>query len=460
MSVTLNQGSPALPVSQQTRRLRAMLEGPIGATVIRLAWPNLLMMMAQSSTGLIEMWYVSRLGSDALAGTALVTPILMLMQTMSQGAMGGGISSAIARALGAKKTDEANSLVLNAVLINCVLGILFSALLILGGPGLYRALGGVGASLDAAVAYSNVIFAGAVLMWVMNALASAIRGSGNMLVPGLVISGGALLLVPLSPCLIFGIGPFPRLGVAGAGAALVVYYALGLAVLAWYCISGRNAARLQAGPVRWKPIKEILAVGGLAVINPIQMNAVTALITAILGAQIGVSAVAGYGIGVRLELLLLPMAFGIGAPLVALVASNIGAKQEERAKKIALVGAAIAFAISETLGIAAAIWPRQWLELFSTDPEILRIGITYLQIVGPFYGFFGMGFSLYFAAQGARRLKWPLWAAFVRLVTCTGIGYLVLASTGSIKLFFAVSALGMVLYGTIVLIATMSMKTK
>lgn len=191
-------------------------------------------MLAQASTGLIETWWVSRLGTAALAGMAIVFPVVMLMQMMSQGAIGGGISSAIARALGAGRRAEANAYVLHALVINAVIGVAFSVAVLALGPMLYRALGGEGAELHAALRYSNVVFAGLVLLWVMNALASVVRGTGNMLIPALTICGGVIVLVPLSPCLIFGLGPFPALGVAGGGAALLVYYAGGAAFLAWY----------------------------------------------------------------------------------------------------------------------------------------------------------------------------------------------------------------------------------
>ncbi len=159
------------------------------------------------------MWFVARLGTEALTGMALVVPLLMLMQSMSQGAMGGGISSVIARALGAGNRDRADAAVLHALFINASIGIFFSAAVLLGGPKLYRLLGGSGGSLDAALTYSDVIFSGMALLWVFNGLGSIIRGTGNMWVPGLVMcgGGGAILLVPLSPCLIFGWDHFRRL---------------------------------------------------------------------------------------------------------------------------------------------------------------------------------------------------------------------------------------------------------
>src|SRR5713226_8038221 len=103
-------------------RTRLLLDAPIARTLVRLAWPNILVMLAQASTGLIETWFVSRLGIDALAGMALVFPVVMLMQMVSAGAMGGGISSAVARALGAGRRKEADALVMHAVVVNVALG--------------------------------------------------------------------------------------------------------------------------------------------------------------------------------------------------------------------------------------------------------------------------------------------------------------------------------------------------
>jgi Na+-driven multidrug efflux pump len=190
-------------------------------------------MLAQASVGLIETWWVGHLGTDALAGMALVFPGFMMMQMLSGGAMGGGIASAIARALGAGRREDADALVLHALVINGLLGLLFSGLVIGFGPAIYRSLGGEGASLEAALAYSDVVFAGAVLVWLYNAFASVLRGTGNMMLPSIAVVLGVALLIPLSPLLIFGWGPVPALGVAGAGWAVVITSALTTALLGW-----------------------------------------------------------------------------------------------------------------------------------------------------------------------------------------------------------------------------------
>ncbi|MFY3660345.1 MATE family efflux transporter, partial [Achromobacter ruhlandii] len=136
--------------------------------------------------------------------------------------------------------------------------------------------------------------------------------------------------------------------------------------------------------------------------------------------------------------------------------ATIGAGQPERALRIALTGGAMAFALAEVIGLAAALFPEAWLRLFGAEDHMLEAGAAYLRIVGPVYGFFALGFSMYFASQGAGRLKWPLWAGVLRLATAIGAGGAVLRLTGSLAWFFAVAALAMVLYGLVILAAVAS----
>src|ERR1044071_4721477 len=461
MIVTGNRGAPAsIPNTFEPTaldvRTRSLLDGPIAATLLRLAWPNVLVMLAQACTGLIETWWVSRLGTEALAGMALVFRVVMLVQMISAGAMGGGISSAVARALGAGRRDQADALVLHAIVVNLALGIFFSAVMLCFGPQIYRALGGSDGELNTALSYSNVVFAGNVLLWGMNALASVIRGTGNMFVPSMVICAGVVFLVPLSPCLIFGVGPFPELGVAGAGLALVLFYAAGTSVLLWYILSGRNAARLRPTHLEWRIFHDILAVGVTAAVTSTQTNLTIAIATSLVASAAGADAVAGYGTAVRLEYLLVPLVFGLGAPLVALVGTNIGAGQRERALRIALIGGAMAFGISEAIGLVAAFWPQAWLSLFSPDSSVIQTGSAYLRTVGPAYGFFGLGMALYFASQGAARLFWPMLAGCVRIVIAIGGGWLAYYATGSLTGLFVALGLGLFVYGAMLVIAIQS----
>ena len=429
-------------------RTRLLLEAPIAPTLLRLGAPNVLVMLAQAGVGLIETYFVGKLGTDALAGMALVFPAVMLMQMTSAGAMGGGIASAIARALGARRRDDADALVLHALLIAAVFALVFMITVVAGGRWLYTRMGGSGGALDAALVYSNWVFGGALLVWLFNTLSAVIRGAGNMALPAYVTVAGAVLLLPLSPLLIFGWGPLPGLGIAGGAIALLLYYLAGSAVLAAYLWSPRSLLRpsLRGLQLRWALFADILRVGLVGTVSTLATNLAIGITTALVGAY-GTAAIAGYGTASRLEYLLVPLVFGLGAPLVAMVGTCIGAGQRERALRATWIGAAIAFAMTEAIGLWAAAYPAAWLSLFNTEPAMIEAGSQYLRIVGPWYGFFGLGLVLYFASQGAGRLLWPVLGNIARLVVAVAGGWLALHGGYAIAGVFAAQAAAMVVYG-------------
>ncbi len=429
-------------------RTRTLLEAPIARTMLRLAIPNVIVMVVQASIGLIETYFVAQLGLDALAGMALVFPLFMLLQMVSAGAMGGGILSAIARALGSGRHALANTLVWTAIAITLVLGGLTSLAMLTFGPRLYALMGGTEGSLAAAVTYSTVVFAGAIPAWLFNSMAAIIRGTGNMVFPATVTTLGALVLIPLSPMLIFGLGPFPQLGIVGGASAVVAYYVIGCAVYAWFIWSGRGVLKPHRLPPRlaWAPMREILRVGAISSIVSLSTNVAIATATGLAG-LVGPAAVAGYGTGVRLEYLLVPLVFGIGAPCSAMVGTCIGAGNDRRAARVAWTGALIAGGITELIGLLAAGFPNHWLALFGDDPQMLAAGAQYLRIVGPSYGFFGAGLALYFASQGAGKVGWVMVVAIARVALAAGGGWLALRAVGGSAGLFVAQAAALVLYG-------------
>lgn len=455
-TVVVPQTEPVLAETARDKRTQVLLEAPIFPLLVKMSWPNILIMLAQASTGLVETWWLSKLGMDALAGMALVFPPMMLMTMYSAGAVGGGISSAVARSLGAGRQDTANALILHAIVINIGLGLIFSVIFLLAGEALYRAMGGADGELRAALVYSNVVFSASVLIWLMNGLASVIRGTGNMWFPAAITCIGVVVLIPLSPVLIFGFGAIPALGVAGGGVALVIYYAAGTMAMLWYILSGRSSVRFHWTSIQAPLMSGIFRVGATSAIVSTLTNLIVGTVTAMVAARYGTAGVAGFGTGARLEYLLIPLIFGVGAPLVALVGANVGAGQNERAIKVGLAGGAIAFVLTEIVGLCAALWPQQWIMLFSADPETVAVGSSYLRIVGPSFGFFGLGLALHFASQGAGRLRWPITAAFVRVTIALGFGWIAMQLTGSIAAIFVALSVSLVAYGLVTVFAVRS----
>jgi putative MATE family efflux protein len=438
-----------------TDRTRLLLEAPVTPTLLRLAIPNVVVMVAQAVVSTGEMYFVGWLGPDALAGVSLVFPLIMLMQTMSAGGMGGGVASAVARALGAGRRQDADALVLHALVIAGIMATLFTTGMLWGGPALYYMMGGRGDTLVAAQRYSQVVFSGALSFWLLNTLASIVRGAGNMLLPASVVMGGGAVVLLLSPALILGWGPVPRLGIIGAGLALIIYYSVGSLVLLGYLLSSRSLVRLTVCGARFRSALfwDILRVGAPGSLNTLLTNLNIALLTSLVG-PFGTFALAGYGMGVRLEYLQIPIVFGFGSALVTMVGTNVGAGNMARAQRITWVGAGLATAVTGSIGLCGALFPELWLGLFSTDPAVLAIGATYLRIVGPTYGFFGLGLALYFASQGAGRLLWPLLAGTMRLIIAAGGGWLALHwFTGGLPALFIAIAVALTLFGISVAVA-------
>ena len=417
-----------------------LVSAPIVPTLLRLSAPGLLLVAFQSMVSVGDTYFVGRLGTVPLAALALVFPMLMLLQMTSAGAMGGGVSSAIARSLGAGDAPRARRLVVHALIIAAGMAALFTVLMLAFARPLYRLLGGEGESLELALAYSNVIFGGAVTVWAANTLSSILRGSGNMLVPALALVAAATLHVPLSGSLVLGAGPMPQLGIRGAAVAYVLTF--GLAAIGMALVVFRPSSRLRPHredlKLEARLFGDILRVGGLSVLNAMQTVLTAVLLTGFV-ARFGHAALAGYGVGVRLELLQIPLVFAVGQALVVLVGTNLGAGNAPRARHIAWTGAGFAAGICLLIGGTAAIFPHGWVGLFSSDPGVLDAGSRYLRTVAPFYPFLGVAIALYFASQGAGQMLKPVLAGTTRLVIVLVGG--ILAST--LPGIFAVIALGM-----------------
>ncbi|MFT4101091.1 MAG: MATE family efflux transporter [Burkholderiaceae bacterium] len=425
-----------------------LLRGPVLPTLLRLAIPNVLAMTMAVVVGVAETYYVGRLGVSPLAAMALVFPFNMLTAMMSGGAMGGGVSSSVSRALGSGDVDRANAAALHAVVIGALIGILYSAIFLLAGPALYRLLGGRGAVLELAVGYAAVLFSGATLVWLSNTLASVLRGTGNMKVPSVTILLMSAMQVVVGGVLGLGIGDFAGFGMPGIAAGQILSMAAGVAFFFWYLMSGqgRLTLRLRGTPLSKALFADILKVGAVACLSPLQSVMTVLILTGLIG-QLGIQQLAGYGIGQRLEFMLIPFAFGIGVASVPMVGMAIGAGDVARARKVAWTAGIVSAINLGVIGLVVSLLPGLWSSLFTSDPVVLDFASQYLRRAGPGFAFFGMGLTLYFAAQGAGRIGGPVLASTVRLALVAAVGFWLASRQAPAWQFFALVGAAMVLYG-------------
>ncbi|WP_238455730.1 MATE family efflux transporter [Azohydromonas lata] len=417
-------------------------------TLLRLALPNVLAMVMTVLVGIAETWYVGRLGTTPLAAMTLVFPFVMLTQMMSSGAMGGGVSSALSRALGASDALRAQAVAKHAVIVGAGAGLLYSLVFLLFGPALLHLLGGRGAVLHEAVDYATVMFGGALLLWLANTLASILRGTGDMRVPSGAIFGMAALQIVLGGVLGLGLGPLPSFGLVGIASGHVLATAAGATFLAWYLLSGRGRLTLHLRGIALQAdmFFDILKVGAIACLSPLQ-SVLAVLIFTGLVARLGVLQLAGYGIGQRLEFLLMPIAFGIGVASVPMVGMAMGAGNVARARQVAWTAGGVSAFNLALIGAVVFLAPDLWAGAFSQDEAVLEHARQYLRIAGPAFPLFGLGLTLYFASQGAGRVLGPVLASTVRLVLVAGIGALLSANGSTASGFFWLVAAAMVAYG-------------
>ena len=427
-----------------------LLDGAILPTLLRLAGPNVIALSAGTLVVIAETSYIGRLGTESLAAMALVFPFVMLMMTMSGGAMGGGVSSAIARALGAGDTSRAATLAVHALLIAICFGLVFMIGMLVFGPKVLATLGGRGSVLDQAVGYVQIFFGGAIIPWLMNTFASILRGTGNMKLPSAIILNSAIVQIVLGGILGLGLGPVPQYGMRGVAAGTLIAFTIGTTIMAWYIFSGRARVKpkLRGMTIERRLFFDILKVGAIACFSPLQSVLTITVVTTLL-AGFGTAVLAGYGIGARLEFMLSSLAFAVGVASVPMVGMAIGAGRVARARRIAWTSGCIAFVVVGALGTLVAIFPDIWVNMFTDDAGVRAASHAYLAAAAPMYAFLGLATAMYFASQGAAKVVGPVLAQTARLAFIGLGGWWLTTHDATAESVFLLAAGSMVVLGTL-----------
>ena len=436
-------------------RTQEFLTKPIIPLLIRMSAPNTIAFFIQSLVVLTEVWFISRLGTNSLAAVALAFPLLMITQTMSGGALGGAITSAIARSMGADDIEKAERLIWHSIIISLGGAITFLILFLLFGKQLLFLLGGRGEILQESYAYCSILFFGGILLWLSGSLSAVLRGMGNMRFPATLMVITSSIQVILSGGFILGWFGFPKLGVPGAAVAVLISSALMVTVILLKLRSKSIPASLRKERFQLKKFlfDNIFEVAIPASLSPLLVVGTILVLTGLVG-RFGTEALAGYGIGSRVEFLMIPLIFGIGSAMTSIVGANIGALNIDRAEKVGILGGSTAGFVSILIGLTLAAFPEAWIQFFTDDIKAFEVTKKYIQIVGPFYIFQGIGLSLYFASQGANAMKWPTIATIARfIIACAGGGISVYWLDLGIESIFISSSAAMAIFGLMIFIS-------
>jgi len=447
-----------IPVDEEERPLpppeppakNALIDGPILRTLLWLAWPNVIALSAGTCVVIAETSYIGRLGVESLAAMALVFPFVILTMTMSGGAMGGGVASAIARALGAGDRERASALATHALLIGICFGLTFMLGMLVFGPWLLKLLGGRGKVLDNAIGYAQIFFGGAVLPWLMNTMAGILRGTGNMKLPSLMILNSAVCQIILGGTLGLGLGPIPQFGMRGVASGSLIAYLISISVMGWYLFSGRARVmpKFRGLRIRRAMFIDILKVGAVSCFSPLQSVLTISIFTHML-AGFGTAVLAGYGVGARLEFMLTSVAFAVGIASVPMIGMAIGAGRIARARRIAWTAGFVSFVAVGLIGTLLAIFPDLWVNIFTGDASVRAAGRQYLSTAAPMYAFLGLATAMYFSSQGAAKVLGPVLAQTARLVFIAAGGWWLSTHAATAQNFFALAAASMGLLGVL-----------
>ena len=412
----------------------------------KLGFPNIIAWLAWTISTFADAFFVGILGTNTLASIALIFPFQMLMLMMAGGAIGGGVTSSIGRAIGNKDVIKAESSAWCSLIICLIMALIYTIIFIFFSRDIFSFMGGSGEALEGAINYAKIFFGFSIFVWLVNILSAIIRGLGDTLTPAKAITVGSFFQILLSAVLTLGFSFIPSFGVMGPAIALIFCHAGMVVYLLFYLFFVQRIITVKVKQISIDIFKDIMKVGGLGLLNSITIALTVAVVTGYVG-NYGVKALAGYGLGARLELMLTPIIFGLGAALTASVSINIGSNKFNRARKIAWTGGLISFILIGLIGTIFSIFPMLWLDNFTSDADVLYFSIKYLNIVAPFYCLFGLGQALYFASQGTGKMIKPIIVGLFRFFSVITIGYISLIFNMTIDyIFFAVS-IGLVITG-------------
>ena len=437
------------------KRTEQLLRDPVFPLLIKMSAPNTVAFLINAFVVLVEFWFIGQLGLIPLAAITLAFPAIMLTQQMAFGALGGAVSSSISRSLGANNIDKAEKLLWHSLYISFLGALVFFLVFLFFGEWLLITLGGSSDLLQESLAYCLVYLSGGLVVWLSGSLTAALRGMGDMQFPAKLTVVCAGIQVFLSSGFILGWFGFPKLGLVGSAWSMIITSSFMAVACVIKLLSAKSPINLKIQKITCEKnlFEDIFSVALPASLSPIFTVGTVLVLTGLIG-QFGTSAIAGYGIGSRVEFLLIPIVFSIGTAMTTMVGTNIGANNIDRAERIGMIGATSAGLLSGVIGLILALTPDIWIRVFTADQETLMVTKQYIQILGVCYLFQGFGLSLYFASQGANAMKWPIVITALRFVvfTVAALVSVYWLSTGIAGIFYS-SAGAMILFGVLMVVA-------
>lgn len=406
-----------------------ILTGGIIRTILRLAYPIFLAMSFHTLFNLVDTYYVSRLGPDALAAMGLTFPFFMFTVALTQG-LGIGASSLVARSVGSSDKKRLALAAGNSISLALLAGILFAVLGFFFFPILLRYMGAQEEIAVKANSYLRIMFLFLPLKFLLFVLEGLFRGEGKTRLSMRVLMTATLINILLDPLLIFGAGPVPAMGIAGASLATAISWGVGILISLYFFYLSKTSL-----PLTWKGIRvvrdiywQLLKIGLPASLSTGTMS-ISMIFLNRFAYDFSHQVVAAYAIGFRVDSLTILPGLAIAGATIAMVGQNYGAQEYVRAQKAHQGAGVVVVLVMGFLGLIIFLFPRALSSIFITNGQegevVLSHGIQYLRLVTISYPFCGLGFVSNASFQGTGSGLPPLINALFRFfVVALPVSYL------------------------------------
>ncbi len=375
---------------KQKSKQASLTEGNLRRQIIHLSIPMMFGMLGISIFNIVDTIYVGRLGTGPLAALSFTYPVVLILNSIALG-MGIGASSLISRALGRGDHHKVIRYTTDSLSLSFLFIVVFVILGELTIDPLFQMLGAHGKILNMVKIYMRIWYAGLLFVVFPMVGNNAIRALGDTKTPGTIMMIAALVNMAVDPLLIFGIGPFPRWGIAGAAIATVFARSITFSVALY--VLGKREKLLSLQKTTFKEIldswKKVLFVGGPAAITRLIIPVAAGVITALL-ASIGTEAVAGFGAAVKFERFALLFTMSMATVMAPFAGQNFGAHKFDRIQKGISFSSFLSISIGLILLIVMFIFAKPIAALFSRDPAVIAVSALYFKIVPFVYGIQGI----------------------------------------------------------------------
>lgn len=399
-------------------------KGSLVKHMFLLSWPVVLAMAMHTSYNLVDIFWVGRVGSSAIAAVSLAGVVFFIILAIGQ-TLGGGTVALIARAYGAKQYEKVEHILGQSVFLSAIMAVGVAFAGVTFSHPIMRILGAQKEVLDMGTQYLRIVSIGFGFQLLTFSINFAFRGAGDMKTPMMIMLVSTILNMVLDPFMILGIGPFPRMGVQGAAYATMIAKFVGLIFGFVILLGGKSGLKLrmkEAWPLDGRVAGSLLAIGVPLGIS-YGLMALSGLAVFRLVARFGAEALAALGIGIRvLQIASLPVV-GIGIATTTLVGQNLGAKKRRRVEKIAFQSMGVCSAIMIVLGLVFFFNARTLVGIFTPHIDVIQTGMEYIRIASLYLFFIGLTVSMTGAFRGSGYTLPPMYAGLTKLAVLVGLGY-------------------------------------